>query len=59
MHIPGSAIQIAAVIFAIRFIGGEAAFEHASRRGDVLVFRPILGLRLLFGTGITLILLTL
>jgi hypothetical protein len=37
---------------------GEAVFERASRHGDALVFRPILGLRLLFGTGITLIFLT-
>ncbi len=46
------------MIFAIRFISGEAVFERASRRGDVLVFRPVLGLRFLFGIGITVILLT-
>ena len=56
MYIPESAIQFAAIIFAIRFIAGEAAFEHASRRGNVLVFRPVLGLRLMFGVGITLVL---
>jgi len=56
LPVPESAIRIFAVIFAIRFLSGEAIFEHASRRGNVLVFRPVLGLRLLFGGGITLIL---
>src|SRR5438445_4911426 len=58
MRIPESAIEIGVVIFAVRFIGGEAVFERASRRGDIRVFRPVLGLRLLFGIGIALILLT-
>ncbi len=47
-------LPIAAAIFAARFVAGEAVFEHASRRGNTLVFRPVLGLRLLFGTGIPL-----
>lgn len=55
MNLPQSSIAIAAAIFAVRFVGGEAAFEHASRRGDLLVFRPVLGLRLLFGSAIILI----
>ena len=58
VHIPASALQIAAVIFAVRFVAGEAAFERASRRGDVGIFRPVLGLRILFGVGITLVILT-
>lgn len=58
MRIPGSAIEVAAVIFAVRFISGEAVFERASWREGVSVFRPVLGLRLLAGTGITVILLT-
>ena len=52
MHSPGSVIEIGIAIFAVRFIAGEAVFEHASRRGDVLVFRPVLGLRLLIGFAI-------
>ncbi len=55
MNIPQSSLEIAAAIFAVRFVGGEAAFEHASRRGDVLVFRPVLGLRLLMGFAIVVI----
>jgi hypothetical protein len=58
VSIPRSAIEIAAVIFAVRFVSGEAAFEHASRRGDLLVFRPVLGLRLLIGLAIVVVLLT-
>ena len=53
MSVSESTIQIVAVIFAVRFIGGEAALEHASRRDDgAAVFRPVLGLRLGFGLGI-------
>ena len=56
MRVPESSIEIMAVIFAIRFVGVEAAFERSSRRGDAIVFRPVLGLRLLFGFGIPLLL---
>ena len=52
MNIPQSSIEVAAALFAVRFVGGEAVFEHASRRGDVLVFRPVLGVRLLLGFAI-------
>ena len=45
-------LPVAAAVFAARFIAGEALFEHASRRGDTTVFRPVLGLRILFGIGI-------
>ena len=57
-HIPASALEIAAVIFAVRFIGGEGLLERASRRGNIGVFHPVLGLRLLLGTGISVIFLT-
>jgi hypothetical protein len=46
---PGSVIEIAAIIFAIRFLAVEAKHARASRRGEALVFAPVLGLRLLFG----------
>jgi hypothetical protein len=52
MRNPGASIEIAAVIFAIRFIAVEARFERSSRRGDAIIFRPVLGLRILFGFGI-------
>ena len=42
MAIPESAIQGAVVILAIRFLVVEARLERASRRGDLLVFHPIL-----------------
>ena len=45
-------LPIAAAIFAARFVAGEAVFEHASRRGGATIFRPVLGLRFLFGIGI-------
>jgi hypothetical protein len=59
MQIPGSALEIATVIFAVRFFAGEAAFERASRRGDVTVFRPVIGLRILFGFVLAMMLLKL
>ncbi len=39
-------------IFGIRFIALEATFERASRRAESSRYRPVFGLRLLFGLGL-------
>lgn len=49
---PESSLEIIAIILAIRFVASEAAFERASRSGEATIFRPVLGLRLLFGVAI-------
>jgi hypothetical protein len=41
----GSVIEGAAVVFAVRFVAVEARLEHASRRGEMIVFRPVLIVR--------------
>jgi hypothetical protein len=39
-------------IFGIRFIATEATFERSSRRGEVNIYRPVIGLRLCFSMGL-------
>lgn len=42
MTISESVIESVAVVLAVRFVVVEGLLERASRRGDALVFRPIL-----------------
>jgi hypothetical protein len=46
MTIPESFVETVAVVLAVRFVAVEARLEHASRRREVLVFHPILIVRL-------------
>jgi hypothetical protein len=52
MAFSDSAIRIIAVIFVIRFLVVEASYGRSSRRGQAHIFRPVVGLRLLFGVTI-------
>lgn len=45
-------LTILAAILLVRWLGFEAVTERATRRGDALVFRAPLGLRLLFGVSL-------
>ena len=45
-------LTLAAALFAVRFVASEALFEKSSSKNGKLIFRPVLGIRIIFNVGI-------
>jgi len=45
-------LTIAAALFVLRFVASEALFEKSSSKNGKLIFRPVLGIRIIFNVGI-------
>lgn len=45
-------LTIATTLFVLRFVASEALFEKPFSKNGELIFRPVLGMRIIFGLGI-------